>query len=210
MAQALTLSSLPLFPLGCVLFPGGVLALRVFELRYLTMVRSCRQTGAPFGVVALTQGSEVRRPGAAQEQFCSTGTLAHIEQFEQPQPDLIMLRCRASARFRITAQRQLRAGLWSADAALIAPDLPVPVPGDLKKTALALARLLLALHQRQPQTSPAPTPAQTNDCAWVANRWCELLPLPLDLRQRLMELQNPLVRLELVGDMLERMGIVGA
>ncbi|MDH4377833.1 MAG: peptidase S16, partial [Ramlibacter sp.] len=44
-------------------------------------------------------------------------------------------------------------------------------------------------------------------CAWVANRWCELLPVPLELKQRLMELENPLVRLELVGDVLERTGI---
>ena len=52
-----------------------------------------------------------------------------------------------------------------------------------------------------------PTAAQLNDCGWVANRWCELLPVPLELKQRLMELENPLVRLELVGDVLERTGI---
>jgi hypothetical protein len=52
-----------------------------------------------------------------------------------------------------------------------------------------------------------PTAAQLDDCGWVANRWCELLPVPLELKQRLMELDNPLVRLELVGDVLERTGI---
>jgi Lon protease-like protein len=41
----------------------------------------------------------------------------------------------------------------------------------------------------------------------VANRWCELLPVPLDLKQRLMALDNPLLRLELVGDVLEKTGI---
>jgi len=51
-------------------------------------------------------------------------------------------------------------------------------------------------------------PYLLDDCAWVANRWCELLSMPLELKQRLMELDNPLVRLELVGDMLERNGIV--
>ena len=64
MTQPLTLSSLPLFPLGSVLFPGGLLALRVFEVRYLDMVRKCHRTGAPFGVVSLTQGHEVRQAGA--------------------------------------------------------------------------------------------------------------------------------------------------
>ena len=66
MAAALTLTSLPLFPLQAVLFPGGSLALRVFEVRYLDMVSKCQQVGAPFGVVCLTHGSEVRSPGGAQ------------------------------------------------------------------------------------------------------------------------------------------------
>ena len=91
MTQTLTLSSLPLFPLASVLFPDGVLALRVFEVRYLDMVRKCHQTGAPFGVVCLTQGSEVRRAGAPDEQFHDVGTLAVIEQLESPQPGLITL-----------------------------------------------------------------------------------------------------------------------
>ena len=76
MSQPLSLTSLPLFPLGAVLFPAGTLALRVFEVRYLDMVRKCHQAGAPFGVVALTQGREVRQAGAPQEQFCDVGTLA--------------------------------------------------------------------------------------------------------------------------------------
>jgi Lon protease-like protein len=55
--------------------------------------------------------------------------------------------------------------------------------------------------------SPCPTTEQLNDCGWVANRWSELLPTPLALKQQLMELENPLVRLELVGDVLDRTGI---
>ncbi|MCB2040838.1 MAG: LON peptidase substrate-binding domain-containing protein, partial [Rhodoferax sp.] len=61
MESALTLESLPLFPLGTVLFPGGVLPLRIFEVRYLDMIGKCHRHGAPFGVVALTRGSEVQR-----------------------------------------------------------------------------------------------------------------------------------------------------
>jgi len=65
MADApLTLTSLPLFPLDTVLFPGGWLPLRVFEVRYLDMIGRCQRAGAPFGVVALAQGQEVRTPGA--------------------------------------------------------------------------------------------------------------------------------------------------
>lgn len=200
---------MPLFPLGSVLFPGGLLALRVFEVRYLDMVRKCHQAGAPFGVVALTQGREVRQAGAPEEQFNDVGTLAVIEQIDTPQPGLITLLCRGSQRFRITQRSHLPHGLWIADVGHIDQDLTVPIPEDLRKASTALAQVLHTLKQRDPDTPTAivPTAAQLDDCGWVANRWCELLPVPLELKQRLMELDNPLVRLELVGDVLERTGI---
>ena len=70
------LLALPLFPLGTVLFPGGLLPLRIFEVRYLDMIGRCHKAGLPFGVVGLTQGSEVRVPSAQAEQFASIGTTA--------------------------------------------------------------------------------------------------------------------------------------
>lgn len=209
MTQTLTLSSLPLFPLASVLFPDGVLALRVFEVRYLDMVRKCHQTGAPFGVVCLTQGSEVRRAGAPDEQFHDVGTLAVIEQLASPQPGLITLVCKGTERFRITQRNHLVHGLWIASVSQLDRDLSIPIPEDLKKTATALTQVLHTLHARDALNPAAklPTPEQLDDCGWVANRWCELLPVPMELKQRLMELDNPLVRLELVGDVLERTGI---
>ena len=209
MTQTLTLSSLPLFPLASVLFPDGVLALRVFEVRYLDMVRKCHQTGAPFGVVSLTQGSEVRRAGAPDEQFHDVGTLAVIEQLASPQPGLITLVCKGTERFRITQRNHLVHGLWIASVSQLDRDLSIPIPEDLKKTATALTKVLHTLHARDALNPAAklPTPEQLDDCGWVANRWCELLPVPMELKQRLMELDNPLVRLELVGDVLERTGI---
>src|SRR3954467_10900760 len=89
--SALTLQSLPLFPLDTVLFPGGVLPLRIFEVRYLDMIARCHKAGAPFGVVLLTQGSEVRQPGAT-EAFCHVGTLATISELETPRAGLMMIR----------------------------------------------------------------------------------------------------------------------
>ena len=209
MTQPLTLSSLPLFPLNSVLFPDGVLALRVFEVRYLDMVRKCHHAGAPFGIVALTQGNEVRQAGAPDERFHDIGTLAVIEKLDNPQPGLITLLCRGSQRFRITERRHLPHGLWIADVEQLATDLAVSIPEDLLTTATTLAQVLASWRERDtaPGTALHPTPEQLDDCGWVANRWCELLPIPLELKQRLMELDNPLVRLELVGDVLERTGI---
>lgn len=212
MPAPLTLTSLPLFPLASVLFPGGQLDLRVFEVRYLDMVRKCDRAGAPFGVVALQQGSEVRRAGAPSEQLHDVGTLATIAALDSAQPGLITLRCHATQRFRITRKERLPHGLWVADVQLLAADVAVSIPPDLQNIASALAQLLGSLRERSNADALAhpaspPTEAQLGDCGWVANRWSELLPLPLPLRQQLMALDNPLLRLELVGDVLERMNI---
>lgn len=109
----------------------------------------------------------------------------------------------------ITQRNHLVHGLWIASVSQLDRDLSIPIPEDLKKTATALTQVLHTLHARDALNPAAklPTPEQLDDCGWVANRWCELLPVPMELKQRLMELDNPLVRLELVGDVLERTGI---
>lgn len=209
MNTALTLQSLPLFPLGTVLFPDGVLPLRVFEVRYLDMIGRAHRAGAPFGVVALTQGQEVRKAGAGPEAFATVGTLATITSLEQVQPGLLAIRAQGGQRFRVQSHEQLKHGLWVANVEQVAPDQSVPVPADLLPTALALANLVQSLREKGATADQLPIaePMRLDDCGWVANRWCELLPMPPALKQRLMELDNPLVRLELVADALHRTGI---
>nr|WP_210547507.1 LON peptidase substrate-binding domain-containing protein [Rhodoferax sp. PAMC 29310] len=217
MSEPLTLDLLPLFPLGTTLFPGGLLPLRIFEMRYLSMIGKCHSTGAPFGVVTLTQGAEVRQPdhgsqggdGFVQEAFHGIGTLATITEFTEPQAGLMVIRCTGQQRFQITHREQLKHGLWTANVTLIAPDMAVPIPPDLQNVATALGNVLDSLNARQGASEPPPvtTPYQLDDCAWVANRWCELLPMPPLIRQQMMALDNPLVRLELVSDVLQRTGI---
>jgi Lon protease-like protein len=218
-AVPLTLSQLPLFPLQTVLFPGGWMPLRIFEVRYLDMISRCHKAGAPFGIVCLSKGSEVRRvdPTAppsgdafAREVFFPIGTLAHIERLERPQPGLLMIHCRGLQRFQIDASHQLTHGLWVADVSLQPQDVVVPVPDDLLSTRSALQRLLANLQEREPAglaDLPLQPPYQWDDSGWVANRWIELLPAPPEIKQRLMMLDNPLLRLELVSDLLDQMGV---
>jgi Lon protease-like protein len=216
MSEALTLSSLPLFPLGTVLYPGGLLPLRIFEVRYLDMIGKCHKTGAPFGVVALTQGSEVRKAGDspsddgfASESFHTVGTLATITSYSVPQPGLMVIRCSGAQRFEIFSHEKLKHGLWIADVTRLDDDQVVQVPDDLRGAANALGKLIKSLQERDipADQMPLEPPYHLDDCGWVANRWCELLPMPVELKQRLMELDNPLVRLELVSDILEKTGI---
>lgn len=207
---------LPLFPLGTTLFPQGLLSLRVFELRYLALIGECHRTGQPFGVVSLTQGAEVRVPGAEVEQFAHIGTLARITRLDKPQPGLLLIECEGQHRFRIHSREQQKNGLWTAQTEALPPEPALPIPSDLQHTAQALERLVQTLQARHDLQASAGTPAprlpvgqpyRFDDAAWVANRWCELLPMQAELRQRLLELDSPLLRLELVGDLLARTGI---
>ena len=109
------LTQLPLFPLRTALFPGGSLPLRIFEVRYLDMIGRCHKAGGPFGVVCLSEGSEVRRrmasadstvasgDGFAHEAFFPIGTLARITRLERPQPGLMMIGCSAHNVFGCSA-----------------------------------------------------------------------------------------------------------
>lgn len=217
MAEALKLNSLPLFPLGTVLYPGGSLPLQIFEVRYLDMISRCFKAGAPFGIISLIEGSEVRLPkdngpsgdAFAVESFGSVGTLATIAELSQPQPGLMMIRCIGQHRFKISTRDKLRHGLWIANVTRLDDDIVVPVPYDLQRTADALGKIIKSLNGRHELNRPwlMLPPYRLDDCGWVANRWCELLPMPVELKQRLMELDNPLVRLELVTDILDRNGI---
>lgn len=207
------LHSLPLFPLATVLFPDGVLPLRIFEVRYLDMVGKCRKAGAPFGVVSLTSGSEVRKPGAEAESFAAIGTLAAIRDYESPQSGLLQIECVGTQRFRVRSTELQKHGLWVAEVEAVAEDVALAIPEDLQHTADALRRLVETLEERRRMQGaeavrlPVGQPYRFDDCGWVANRWCELVPMQLELRQRLMELDSPLMRLELVGDLLARTGI---
>jgi uncharacterized protein len=198
-----TLYSLPLFPLGTVLFPQGALPLRIFEVRYLDMVNKCLQTGAPFGVVALTQGVEIRIP-EAQEVFAQVGTLASVLHHESPQPGLKVVRCVGKERFRILRSERLKHGLWMADVEHIEADMSVTLPSELVACAMTLRKVIAQLPTQALAQPVNALDSCWNDCAWVANRWCELLPMPAELKQRMLELDNPVIRLELVGDLLEK------
>ena len=200
-------AEIPLFPLGSVFFPGGHLPLRLFEPRYLDMVQRCHAQGQAFGVVALTQGHEVRQrkgEGFQRETFQDVGTLARIEHFEHDQPGLIHIRARGTRRFRLLDSRCLSHGLWVGRPELLPVDATVPVPDDLAQAARQLQHLLAGWTERAAtEELPVQPPYGWDDAGWLANRWAELLPMPAEERQRLMAMDNPLLRLELVVDRLD-------
>ena len=197
--------SLPLFPLQTVLFPGGRLNLKVFEARYLDLVTTCLRDRSAFGVVALREGAEVRRSGDTV-LFERVGVRAELVEVDSLKPGILAVRCRGGARFRIASRRQQGDGLWIAEVESL-PDDPVLAPDTaLHGTVRGLANAIASLKAQG--TEPFDAPYRFDDAGWVASRWCEILPIPLAAKQRLMELDDPQVRLKLVDEFLRGQGVV--
>lgn len=205
----MTSQTIPLFPLGTVLFPDGYLPLQIFEVRYLDMVRKALAKDSSFGVVTLIEGAEVRSP-TSTETLAATGTLARIRASAAPMPALMQIQCIGTTRFRILSSECQRNGLWMADITLLEPDQAVPIPDELDDTVSALGRLIRTLQEEQVAEAEMPLqpPFRLDEAGWVANRWAELLPLDPPSKVRLLELDNPLLRLELIQDALHEHGVL--
>ena len=193
------LTELPLFPLGTVLFPGALLPLQLFELRYLQMIGECERQGTGFGVVTLTRGQEVHQPGLA-EQFEPIGTRVQIERIERPQAGLVKVWCRGVEKFRIQATQQRSDGLWLGRVEPLPPEPAVQVPEDLQRLSTQMHQVLTQLSAQASEVPHWNEAWRLQDCGWLSNRYGELLPLPLAMKYRLFALQEPLMRLELIGD----------
>jgi Lon protease-like protein len=202
-----SLPDLPLFPLQSVLFPGAQLSLRVFEARYLDLISRCLREQQPFGAICLRQGSEVR---SADEAVLleTTGVLAKLEEVDAEQAGVLRVRCLGTQRFEIDEPAQQADGLWTARAWLIDDDAVVAPAEALVATVRALANAIGALERKG--GSPFLQPYRFDDAGWVANRWCELLPISLAAKQKLMALEDPQMRLRLVDEYLRSKGVVSA
>jgi len=203
------MTTIPLFPLGRALFPDGVLHLRIFEVRYLDMIRHCLEDKTPFGVVPLISGKEIRSPEGG-EVLARAGTLAHIETWQAPMPSLFQLRCRGGHRFKLLSSEQGRYGLWTGQIEEIDDDPPQAIPDALRASADRLGRLIADLQREGTPASAMPLapPFRLDECGWVANRWGELLPLsPRQQEAWLME-PLPSARLEMAHDALQQHGLL--
>lgn len=200
---------MPLFPLTTVLFPQGVLNLQIFEVRYLDMIKKCLRDNTPFGVVSLLDGNEVRRPDE-KIQLAKIGTLVNIEKHEFVTPTLIEISTVGSQRFKLLNATQEKNGLWMGEIQTLPADPVVEIPDYLQGSANALARLINSINEKgiAEEQLPFRKPYKLMDCGWVANRWCELLPLDKPTKLQLLALDNPLLRLELIDDTLAAQGLL--
>lgn len=196
MATPSPLIDLPLFPLDTVLYPEAPLQLRIFEPRYLDMVRECARTGGGFGVCLILDGYEVGEPALP----AAVGTVATITDFHNTAEGLLGIVARGGARFRVERTRAGSDGLLRGDVALWPDEPKVPVPVEFALLQVILERLVETLG---PHWRDAPR-ADYDDASWLGFRMAELLPLANPERQQLLELTDPLERLAELRDILPR------
>jgi len=192
---------IPLFPLGTVLFPDSVIALKIFEARYLDMIKKCLREKSEFGVVSILkdQGDETSSPA-----FSKIGTLAQIEDFDPVQPALYMTKSVGTQRFRLLNSQQEPSGLWIGEIELLENDPITPIPEEHQKVVNLLNEIISVIQSEDLLgESPFKKPFKIDDCGWVSNRLAELLPISLAQKNHLLAQTNPRIRLDLVTEIIE-------
>ena len=185
-----------LFPLHTVLFPGGVLPLKIFEQRYLELTKACLRDNVPFGACLIREGSEVGTPAVPERVGC----LATIAEWEMPQLGLFHLVTRGKQRFRVLQTRAATNGLISADIELLAPP---PAPPDIDPTCRKVLELIIG----KAGAARFPAPIDLDDADWISYRLAEILPIDLQERQRLLEMDDAVRRFAHLRRTLSEQGI---
>jgi uncharacterized protein len=184
-----------LFPLGTVLFPDGPLSLRIFETRYIDLVRRCMHEATGFGVVLITEGSEA---GSTAPQIVDVGCYATIVDFSQQPDGLLGIEAVGRRRFRIVKRWQAADGLnlatvtWLPDGALVA------MPVEFAELVPVLDNVL-----DQVGGPYASIERRLDDATWVSARLAEILPVPVHYKQHCLELDDPIARLRYLRPMFE-------
>lgn len=193
------MSELPIFPLNTVLFPDGLLPLRIFEARYMDMARGCLKTQAPFGVCLIREGKEVGAPAVPE----AVGTLAHIVECDMQQLGLLNLVTRGGAKFRILEHAATAQGLIRAEVEMLEDEEDEPIPPRFEACAEVIKRIM-----RDHGAEVFASPARLDSATWVGNRLSEILPIPRSAKQKLLELDSSVTRLEILHRFLDQRGLL--
>lgn len=189
--------TMPIFPLGSVLFPGGTLALRIFERRYMEMATACLKTGATFGVALIHAGREVGAPAEPE----SIGTIARITDWDMQDLGILQIRVQGEERFRLVGQSIAESGLIIGEVTPIAADPHEECP-ELAPCAQFLRKVQLrnALNTVDCE--------RFDDAVWVSFRITELLPLGNAVKQKMLELTSARMRLEILHRILAEQRLI--
>lgn len=186
-----------IFPLHTVLFPGGMLPLKIFEQRYIEMTKFCIRDDQPFGVCQIREGHEVGVPALPE----AVGCLATITQWDMPQLGLFKLTVRGDERFRLIGTRIAANGLITGQFELLPPEQG---PAEIDQDCAEVLKLVVD----KVGAANFPTPLKLDDPAWVAYRLAEILPMEATVKQQLLELQDAAARFALLRRIMVEQGLM--
>ena len=189
---------LAIFPLGSLLFPGGNLSLRIFEQRYMDMAKASLKTSEPFGICLIREGVEVGRPAIPE----AIGTVASIDDWDMPQLGILQVTVSGGSRFRILSHEVTANGLIVAHTELIAVDDTAP------SAALSVCTAFLAKIYAASGVDVEPQKLPFDDAFWVSMRLTEMLPLRNSIKQKMLELTDVTMRLEVLQRYLRDQGLI--
>ncbi|HUP29778.1 MAG TPA: LON peptidase substrate-binding domain-containing protein [Usitatibacter sp.] len=190
---------LPIFPLQTVLYPGSLLPLRIFEVRYMDMAKACLKDSSPFGVCLIKEGPEVG--GTAVPE--SLGCIATIADCDMEELGILKVRALGGERFRIVSSEVNRQGLILAEVELLEAEADAPEAQGLPECAEFLRKVIAGIGPER-----FAHPLAYDNASWVSFRLAEILPLRMDVKQKLLELTDPTLRLAVLHRFLRQQKLV--
>ncbi len=191
--------TVPIFPLATVLYPGMRLPLQVFETRYMEMAKACLKHDSPFGVCLIREGEEVGTPAVPEPVGC----LARIAEWDMETVGILKVKVEGLERFRLLRTKTTGTGLILGDIERIAAEAAAQPP-ELAESAGFVRKVVEALGSAR-----FAEPYRYDDASWVGFRLAEILPLRNDVKQKLLELTDPVGRLAILHRFLRQQGLVG-
>ena len=191
--------TVPIFPLGTVLFPGGVLPLKIFEVRYVEMAKDCLKHGTPFGVCLIREGAEVGTPAVPEPVGC----LARIAECDVEELGIIKVKAEGLERFRIVSTEVGRDGLVTGRVEDLHPEAEVADAPGLAECAEFLRKVMPGIGAER-----FVQPYRFEDATWVGFRLAEILPLRMDVKQKLLELTDATLRLGILHKFLQQQKLI--
>lgn len=187
--------ALPLFPLSTVVFPGGQLPLRIFEQRYLDMVKQAIADNTPFGICAIREGTEVGAPAIPY----TVGTRVRVTDWDMPQTGILHIDTQAEERFVIRGTRSEPGGLLIGTVEAVSSEVATAVPEDLELAVEILRQII-----NEYGDARFAAPHAFDNAVWVGYRLSEVLPLKLSIKQNLLEMNDSVTRLRFLTEFLKK------
>ena len=191
---------LPLFPLGTVLFPGGVLPLRIFEPRYLDMIANCMKDSLPFGVVLLRRGGEVMKDSHTSEvEFHDVGTEARVVDFSQTEKGILAVVASGERRFVVDRVESASDGLMIGHVSLLVDECDSEITEEDRELLKVLTELM-----KHPLVQELKLDVDLTKAQSVSYRLSDLLPVAPAEKQKLLEMNSAKERLSRLRKIIDK------